>query len=267
MAIKNNILKKPGMRIGLVISTLMIIVACVILSFWLAQRSLFSRNAHFMLRHIDVRSSGWWNGKDYEMSKTLGIKTGSANLFGIDLQNACKILAAHPSVEKVSMSRILPDTLQINIVERIPRAFLYNSNSPLLVDSNGFVMDSRSCVNMRKNLPVITGFKADARPMPGDEMPHLRQPLELIMLVVKKYPEIKILRINLSVPREIQMSFMSPSSDIPLNAIMPRAKLEEKLSVLGEALKQRQLTRNPATTIDLRFEGQVVLKPPEIDDE
>ncbi len=266
MVMKSNILKKPGMRIGLVISTLMIIVAVLVLAFWLIRQSLFSGNAHFMLRRIDVRSSGWWNGKDYEISKMLGIKTGSSNLFAINLERTCERLSSQPSIENVSVARVLPDTLTINIVERIPRAYLYNSNSSLLVDSNGVVMDARSCVNLRRNLPVLTGFKADSRLMPGDEMPQLRQALDLIMLVVKKYPELKILRVNLNIPREIQMSFMVPSCDIPLNAILPRTKIEEKLVVLKETLRQRQLTNNPATTIDLRYEGQVILRPPEIEE-
>ncbi|HCE46114.1 MAG TPA: hypothetical protein DET40_21430 [Lentisphaeria bacterium] len=264
--IKTSFLKKPGMRIGLVVSTLMIIIACFVLVFWMAKQSLFSGNSHFMTRHVDVRSSGWWNGKDGEMEKFIGVKAGRTNLFSINLQNVCDSLRKQPSIDNVTASRILPDTLLISIVERIPRAFLYNSNSTLLVDSSGNVMDSRTCVNLRRNLPVITGFKSDKRPVPGEEMPQLKQSLELLMIVVKKYPDIKILKITLSTPKEMQMSFMSPTSDIPLNAIFPRTKLDEKLSVLKETLKQRKMSNNPATTIDLRFEGQVILKPPEIEE-
>ena len=264
--VKTSFLKKPGMRIGLVMSTLMIIIACFIFVFWMAKQSLFSGNSHFTIRHVDVRSSGWWNGKDNEMEKFVGVKAGQTNLFSIDLQRVCDSLRTQPSIDSVTASRLLPDTLLINIVERIPRAFLYNSNSTLLVDSSGNVMDSRTCVNLRRNLPVITGFKSDKRPLPGDEMPQLKQSLELLMLVVKKYPDIKILKITLGTPKELQMSFMSPTSDIPLNAIFPRAKFDEKLMVLRETLKQRKISNNPATTIDLRFEGQVVLKPPEIEE-
>ncbi|MFA6292611.1 MAG: FtsQ-type POTRA domain-containing protein [Victivallales bacterium] len=266
-SVKTNILKKPGMRIGLVVSTFMVVLCVMIFVFWLASRSLFSQNGHFAIRHVDVKSSGWWNGKGADVSKLLELKTGSTNLFAVNLRQICEKLAAQPSIDKVTVSRILPDTIQINIIERIPRAFLYNSNSQWIVDSNGIVMESKSCVNLRKNLPVITGFKADTFPLtPGQDMPQLRQALDLIMIVVKKYPEIKILKVSLSTPREIQMSFLTTSAEVPLCAILPRSKIDEKMTVLRDTLRQRKATNNPAITIDLRFEGQVILKPPEIED-
>ena len=266
-SVKSNILKKPGMRIGLVVSSFMIIVSVIIFAFWLASRSLFAQNEHFVIRQIDVRSSGWWNGKGSEVSKLLGIKTGATNLFEVNLRQINEKLGAQPSIDRVSVLRILPDTLQVNIVERIPRAFLYSANSQWIVDSNGIVMESKSCVNLRRNLPVITGFKVDNSPLtPGQDMPQLKQALDLIMSVVKKYPEIKILKVSLSTPREIQMSFLTASADVPLCAIFPRTKIDEKMAVLRDALKQRKATNNPAITIDLRFEGQVILKPPEIEE-
>jgi hypothetical protein len=38
------------------------------------------------------------------------------------------------------------------------------------------------------------------------------------------------------------------------------------MAVLRDTLKQRKATNNPAITIDLRFEGQVILRPPEIEE-
>jgi cell division septal protein FtsQ len=265
-SVKTNILKKPGMRIGLVFSTFMVIVSAIIFAFWLASRSLFPQNDHFIIRHIDVRSSGWWNGKGPEVSKILEIKTGSTNLFEVNLQQICEKLRLQPSIDRVTVSRVLPDTIQINIVERIPRAFLYSANSQWIVDSNGIVMEAKSCVNLRRNLPVITGFKVDNPLTPGQDMPQLKQALDLIMTVVKKYPEIKVLKVSLSTPREIQMSFLTTSADIPLCAIFPRSKIDDKMAVLRDTLKQRKATNNPAITIDLRFEGQVILRPPEIEE-
>jgi cell division septal protein FtsQ len=189
------------------------------------------------------------------------------NLFSLNLRQICDELSLQPSIEKVNVSRVLPNTLQVNVVERIPRAFLYSQKSPWIVDSNGIVMESKSCVNLRRNLPVITGFKIDNPPLtPGQDMPQLKQAIDLIMTAVKKYPEIKILRVNLSTQREIQMSFLTSSADVPLCAIFPRTRIEEKMAVLRTALRQRQATNNPAITIDLRFEGQVILKPPEIEE-
>lgn len=266
-SVKTNILKKPGMRIGLVFSTFMVILSVIIFVFWLASRSLFPQNDHFIIRNVDVRSGGWWNGKEAEVSKLLGIKTGSTNLFAVNLRQISEKLASQPSIDKVTVSRILPDVIQVNIVERIPRAFLYNSNSQWIVDSGGIVMESKSCVNLRRNLPVITGFKVDNPPLtPGQDMPQLKQALDMIMTVVKKYPEIKIIKVSLSTPREIQMSFLASSADVPLCAIFPRSKIDEKMAVLRDTLRQRRATNNPAVTIDLRFEDQVILKPPEIEE-
>ena len=105
---KTNITKKPGFRLGMIASGIMIILALIVLSIWFTSKSLFDRNDHFILKRVVVRSGGWWKSKSNEVSSVLKIKPGETNLFALDLAEMRKLLEAEPSISKVSISRILP---------------------------------------------------------------------------------------------------------------------------------------------------------------
>ena len=115
---KTNITKKPGFRLGMIASGIMIILALIVLSLWFTSKSLFDRNDHFILRNVIVRSGGWWKSRSGEVSSVLKIKPGETNLFSLDLANMRKVLEAEPSISKVSISRFLPDTLAVDIERR-----------------------------------------------------------------------------------------------------------------------------------------------------
>ena len=178
---KTNIIKKPGFRLGMIASGIMIILAIIVLSIWFTSQSLFDRNDHFILNRVIVRSGGWWKSRSKEVSSVLNIKPGETNLFSIDLAKKRKELEAEPSISKVSISRILPDTLSVDITERIPSAFLHFRDNKRIVDADGMVMSTESCINVDKNLPVITGFRSkEEELLPGNKLQQVTPALNLL---------------------------------------------------------------------------------------
>lgn len=263
MAPKNNIFKRPEVRLGLVISALMIALSAVIVFFWVAKRSLFSKNLNFTLQKIVIKSTGYyWKTKDDEIKKILDLNIGSTNLFELKLPDIRKKLEQQSDIEKASAERILPDTLLIEIVERIPRAFLYSSLSGWMIDSTGIVMDSKTNTKLKDTLPVITGFKTKESPHGGMELFDLKPAVGLIILTLKEYPDIKINTINLCDPDEIHVYFTVSNISKPLIGIFPRTGIEEKMKILHKLIKKRSFIDNSTKTIDLRFTNRIVTKTP-----
>lgn len=79
------------------------------------------------------------------------------NIFRARIYRARNRLSELPLIEHVSVSRVMPDTIVIGIVERRPRARL-SGRKKLLADYSGVVLP-RSCHNDWKQLPLIVGVE------------------------------------------------------------------------------------------------------------
>lgn len=264
---KRNITKKPGFRLGMFASLFMTLLALIFLVLWFSYRSLFNQNAHFIIKRVFVRSGGWWDGKSEKVEELLSISPGSTNIFAVDLAEKRKELAKEPSIESVSISRVLPDTLLFEINERIPIAFLFkrqatNPNDQVKVlDEHGMVMLEDSCINVDKELPVITGIRATrAEVEPGQKLKQVLPAIRLIDLAFKYLPNMKILRISLSDPQYFNTSVYIPEYRKRYVLYLNRKKAEDNLHALTLLLKEIQKTRPDATIIDMRYEGQAVVK-------
>lgn len=258
---KTNIIKKPGFRLGIIASGIMIVLAMVVLSIWLTSKSLFDINDHFILRRVVVRSGGWWKTKSKEISEIMKVKKGKTNLFAIDLPEKRKILETEPSIEKATISRILPDTLSIDIMERIPKAFLHYRSNRLLVDESGMVMSSESCISVDKYLPVITGFRSKKEELlPGKKLHQVKKGLKLLELAKKELPDVMFLRINLSNPKYYNCEIYLPKIKKKYTLYISYKDLGYKIEKLHKLLNKTPRTEPNATIIDMRYEGQAVVK-------
>ncbi|OGV48552.1 MAG: hypothetical protein A2X49_15315 [Lentisphaerae bacterium GWF2_52_8] len=233
---------------------------------------LFSKNEHFTLKHIQVQGSGWWKGRDAEIVKVLSLRPGETNLFSLDLAALRKELSAEPSIESVTMERLMPDTLIVRITERIPRAFLNSRNSGLLLDSSGMVLAKDSCLNIDRNLPVIVlGARAShiidpktGKPpelKPGMQLPELKPALELLLLSLTDFTDLKISGITFKTQDELffLVYFKERAGDV-YKVYVPVTGLRNRLDKLIAALIDIKRRHSPAREIDLRYEGSVVLR-------
>lgn len=256
---KKVMMKRPEIRVGLVISLMMVFLVGATVLFWMAQQSLFSKNPHFILKRVVVKSGGYWNGRDNEVVKLLGLKKGETNLFGLKLGELKDKLKEQASIEKVSVARVLPSTLEVKISERIPRAYLYSADSGWIVDQSGVVMDAKTAVNIKGSLPVITGLKiADIHA--GLELPEIKPALDIILCALQDYPDLKIASVNLAVRDEIHVFLKYKNYAKTFFILFPRKKLDEKMAALSMTVKKAVGADSAGSTIDLRFEGQAIVK-------
>ncbi len=262
---KNSPLRRPGVRVGLVISLLVIICASLTLLFFAANRSLFSKNPHFILRHLDVRSSGFWSTNQGELLKRLGLKLDVSNLFDFTLSDAVGKLRAEPGIEKVSVSRTLPDTLCLEISERIPRAFIKSNNSGWVADSSSILLDAKRMPPIKGSIPIITGLRIQRRIAVGETISEIQDAMRIIMESVTRYPEMKISMINIAVPREMHIYFTYKSNKNETVAILPCDSIEEKLGAIAMFYENNPDEDAEGLTLDLRFKNMLVKQNAELE--
>jgi len=148
--------------IGLVLFVLLFLLA-LLFGVKAAGKLLFAGNSRFTVSKLYIKEGAVLNSsliKEY-------MKIGEGkNLFGFDITQVRRdFLGNVPNVESVEISRELPDTLRVAIIERVPLARL-SGRGQFVVDNKGYVFLTRSGSN---DIPVIMGY--DLRGLkPGDRI-------------------------------------------------------------------------------------------------
>ena len=254
--------KKNQKKIISILLFLLVLVIFAALCFFFlhsAAKLLFAKNEHFTLRSIEVSSSGWWNNKSKLVAEKLGMTIGRDNLFSMDLREIrARLNAKISNIEDITVTRKLPDILQISIVERIPRAFLVSSRSQWVVDENYIVMQKQYCNSVNNDMPVILGLDIKGGVRDGMKIPELDSAMEMIMLSVRNFPDIKISAISTRNPEQLTCILLFKEKQY--KAFVPRQKMMFMLSVLRSAMIKAQESGDARTVLDLNYNGNVILK-------
>jgi cell division septal protein FtsQ len=131
-----------------------------------ALRRLVWENPMYALSDIRVSTDGLLTRK--QVLEIAEIEEGQ-NIFSFDVKKARRNLDQLPQVDRVEVRRLVPDRVDIKIIERQPVAWVAPAaDSPLavgeqamLVDSRGYVMRSRKIQPEHSALPVIIGISME----------------------------------------------------------------------------------------------------------
>ena len=226
-----------------------------------SKRLFFVGNDRLVLRHVSVQRGRFWRGREKALIRRIGLEPGS-NLFALDCRGLRRKLAAIPSIESAEVVPVLPDTLELRLTERIPRAVIGNPNSPWVVDEHNVVMpraESLAVENLQ--LPVISGVPFH-EVRSGAELKRLAPAMELVMAAVRAFPEIRIL--SISAEREDRLFFfMRYRGGRLLTVTMPTSGgrgVNFLLSALQSAILDARSHGDMRTNFDLSYEGRVILK-------
>jgi hypothetical protein len=118
-------------------------------------RWLFSENERFVVRTLDIASSGRLPAANI---REYGRLAEGMNLFELDVEKVRSDLESVPVIKSVEIRRLLPDTLRIRVTERTPVARLGADDrvNHFAVDREGFVLGPSS---RSPALPAITGLR------------------------------------------------------------------------------------------------------------
>ncbi len=270
-----------GAKVFIGLAITLIAAGSILAGIWYAWNKMFKGNNRFLVTKVVVISTGGhgkWHGKSEDVKPMLKVARTSLpppdgvvppeqsrpNLFEIDLLILRNELQKVAEIESAEVRRILPDTLEIKITERIPVAILQKKNSIRVIDRHGVVVLRHRCVDISGTLPVLKNFKTPV-PNVGTVFEELKPALAFIQLtkVNRAYSKLRIQEIDLSKENYFRMvvTYNENPADyyivsVPVNE--PEKGLDRILTSIEECKKIPASPRE----IDLRYDGQSVLRLP-----
>jgi cell division protein FtsQ len=185
----------------------------------------------------------------------------------IPLEERRRLLEAIPWVEQATVRRALPNRIQVAVVERTPVAFLRQGADLALVDAQGVILERP--LEGDFHFPVASGI--DAR-MPREGRARRLQMLVTFLQDVdrartgagEKVSEVDLgdagdLRATLE-PLPVG-SVTDAAAAGPIVVHFGNGDFQNKYRVLLENLGQWRATAGRVDSVDLRFNGQVVVNP------
>ncbi|MFO7869865.1 MAG: FtsQ-type POTRA domain-containing protein [Kiritimatiellia bacterium] len=123
--------------------------------FEFAWRGFFSENPGFGIKHVEINGGGQIV-KDYITGKQKIIE--GRNLFSVDISEVREtFLDRAPNYRTMEITRVLPDKLKVEVIERIPVARI-GWQGYLAVDDEGAVF---SPLEKSASLPLIAGYESE----------------------------------------------------------------------------------------------------------
>ena len=129
-----------------------------------------------------------------------------------------------------------------------------------VIDEDGVVMQKEKCLNLDNNLPVIFGYR-ERVPGVGQAFHRLSPSLELIMLTVRSFPDIRIASVNAHNTDYLFFSMYYKNNFTEVFRVyIPTKNMQKNMTALISAMPSVVRSGENKRTIDLRYEGKVTLK-------
>ncbi|MCC7299773.1 MAG: FtsQ-type POTRA domain-containing protein [Verrucomicrobia bacterium] len=248
--------KKMVARRGLVILLLGVTALALLFGLFVglkyAGSLFFSRNSKFELKVINVTSDGRLPPEFF--CERAGLHVGM-NIFSVDFDKLRTQLEEVPLVESVSIDRKLPDTLNINVTERVALAQIrWNPRAlPFLIDRHGVVIPM---TRNGQSLPLIEGLKLE-KIRPGDriEKPGIRQCLDILQVAdqLRLGSQVAFSSFDIRYP-----DFVTAVVNADTTVRFPQHSAREKLIRLVSVLQLASEQGRRVKTIDLTPDGRNV---------
>ncbi len=242
---------------------ILLCLALLVLGIYFAGNWFFYQNRHFTFRILDLQANGpsYWSSRPAQLVQRIGLKINQDNLWQINPAQVRTRIQAIPSVSSCEVRRILPDTLQVTISERIPRAALENPSSPRVLSADGTVLNRYESLAMPGALPVIAGFGMTTVPKAGSKCPAADNALKLLNECLRNYPDITITCINIAQKDRLEC-FLRYRNRRNYRAILPaEGRFDYLLSALQSTIIDVLKNNDTRSTFDLTYRGQVVIRP------
>ncbi len=219
--------------------------------YWSAKKMLWE-NPHFTIKEVNVVSeSGWWDGRNATMCQYLDIKINKSNIFDLKLNELRDKLLRKANILDATIIRTLPNKLDINIIERIPRARIKTKENNFVIDKDCIVIRKGIVArNLINYLPrILIPYNLKEKISNGEYCPEFKYALKLIMLTKTDYPLYKIN--DISIIDQSKISFVCEFNGKRYQIHMPLKNIAsdlEALSVKIDSLKRHNINFR---TIDL----------------
>ena len=250
--------KKLIMKIALIFVVFGVILCGLIFGAIYLYKAICTENSNYVLRNVEVVSNGFWNKRDKAVSKFLKLKLSGDNIFKLDLKLLKNKALLLPGVKYCEVKRILPDTLQLDFVERVPRARIAYHNA-YLVDEEGIILLKKYCMTAPQNLPVITGVSRKEKFSVNKQVSEFTNAMQMLLMVLRYYSDIEVVAVDVS-DRDFLKFYVRYAKGRMRQAIMPNSMegADLRLKALRTALIRSHVLNDSVNIYNLSFEGRVV---------
>ena len=191
------------------------------------------------------------------------------NVLRIPIEQRRAEIEAIPWVEHATVRRVLPNRLQVDLVERVPVAFLRTGNALRLIDAQGVILDLPLGADFR--FPVVTGIFSG---MPLDEREKRMRLFENFSRQLENARPgamNQVSEIDLSDANDLVASITglqqgataaSPAhARLPVTVHFGNADFGGKFTTLVDNIAQWRATAGEIGSVDLRFSREAVVNP------
>jgi cell division protein FtsQ len=182
------------------------------------------------------------------------------NIFFVPLSDRKKQLEQIPWVESATVMRLLPNTLRVDVRERVPVAFVRIGSKVWLMDANGVLLEMPpKSAGMKYSFPVIVGA--------GDS-----EPLSVRAARMKIFNSLMqsfdsegarrsrdVSEVDLSDPEDVKVTVDDPQGAVLIHLGSTDFLNRYKVYLAHAAEWRQQFTK--LESVDLRFDGQVIVNP------
>jgi cell division protein FtsQ len=242
--IRRNLRVIQLQRAGVVLRNALFIAIVAIGAFWAYRQT--QSDARFAVRHIEIAGAVHTQRAAIEAvtRRYVGL-----NLFQIDIARVQTDLHSLAWIQRIAIEKKVPDTLRINVVERVPVALAMRNGSLQYVDASGVVCGELSPAVGDSDLPVVRD--ADG--------PELVRTVQFIDDLRAKDPVVysRIGEVRPIAPRGFAIFDRDLAATVYANADDVSPKFRDLYAIA----QSEKLGRSQIEYADLRFSGRIVIKP------
>jgi len=254
---RGSLPKKTASRISWVIAAV-----CVLLLCGAAYATLYNYGKHSWRFRInssdDIEIAGLQNVTHSQIMEVLGGDIGR-NIFFVPLSERKTQLEQIPWVENASVMRFVPNRLRVEIHERTPVAFARIGSKILLIDAGGTLMDLPGNGKGKYSFPVILGASAgEPASTRAARMKIYNQLIGELDASGAHYSK-DISEVDLSDPEDVKVLASDPQGAVLVH--LGSSNYLDRYKVFVSHLQDWRQQFDKVESVDLRYEGQIVVNP------
>jgi cell division protein FtsQ len=241
-----------GVRLSLLAGSAIVIIGFAIWllhSGWLERKAeeiktaslQLTQKAHFAVHDIIVK--GRQHTEKTDLFAALGVSEGTP-IFAFDPAEAYTRIRALPWIASAVVERRLPDTIIVNLTERVPAARWQHDNQTVVIDSEGKELTGTK-PEAFPNLPLVVGLGAPAQ-------------TQALQRALAAFPTIAT-----AVKAAVRVSERRWDLHLQPNVIarMPEQNMEAALARLAKLIQEQKVLERNVVAVDLRLPDREFIEP------
>jgi cell division septal protein FtsQ len=253
-ASKRSAARRSARAVRRVLFSLVLAAALAVAAVWGGMRlwrAALADNDLFGIDRLEVTTDGALSTDS--ILHSAGVSLGQ-NLFALRPADLRAKLESNPAIARARVSRQLPNTLRIDVAERVPVARLasFGGASPLAIDATGHVLGPGF---VRGDMPLVVGLR-DSALSPGDVSTDPLLPDLMAVLEIASAPDLRhrytIQSLDIRDRSRIRIC-LATGEEVLLSLKNYESKLHQLPVMLSVARERGQSLRSFDMTVDRSY--------------